>query len=112
MRLANEDPTPSLKEKIRELYRTSRFFLDKEEPINLRLKNFYFKDNIRSTDSLKIYKMIETEPEPETDQVYWEGKYMPKKTVEFSYNSAVEEKYYAVDQRTGKVSNCLSFIWE
>ncbi len=112
MKLASEEPTPSLKEKIRELYRTYPFYLDKNIPINLRLKNFYFEGMVYPDDNIRIHKMTGSIPNPETDELYWEGEYMPKKTVEFSYSETDKEEYYAVNLKSGEICNVVRMEWD
>lgn len=112
IKLANQDPTPCLTEKMRELFRTYPFYLDKDIPINLRLKNFYFEEAVRPDDKVRIYKMSASEPDTVSDELYWKGDYIPKKTVKFSYSEADIEKYYAVNQRSGEISNVVRMEWQ
>ena len=106
MQLASKEPLEKRKEKVRELYKTMPYRLLKEEPVNLRLKNFYFERKVCSGDFIKIYQVAEGE-----DQLYWEGEYKEKRTVKFEYQGDVEERYYAVISKYGEPSNTLYFIW-
>jgi hypothetical protein len=112
MKLANEDPTPSLKEKLRYLFRTYPYYLKKEQPIKLKLKNFYFTEPVREGATLLIYKM---EPEGfkdlENDFLYDVVPYYPDQTIEFSYQGEEEEWFYGRINGTYVLSNVLRFYW-
>ncbi len=112
MRLASEDPTPTKEEKLRYLYRSYPFYLDKDQVINLRMRNFYF-DRWVNHSVVSIYrKRPGEEPDPEMDELYETLEYMPKKTIKFEHQEEDEERYYAVHQRSGEISNVLHFVWQ
>ena len=113
MKMAMESPSPSIKEKIRELYKTYPFYLLKSEPVNLRLKNFYFEKRVREKDLVSIYRAESENCNGEEDKTaYWEGKYQAKKTVRFEWQGDDQECWYAVNQRNGERSNVLKFVWK
>ena len=112
MRLASQDPSPTKEEKLRFLMKTYPYHLDKEEPVNLRLLNFYF-DYTKSDEIVRIYKKrAGEEPDPELDDLIHEVEYIPKKTIKFNFQEEDEEWYYGLKVRTGELSNVLHFLWE
>ncbi len=128
MHLAVENPYPSIKEKLRELYRTYPFNLLKDKGETIQLKNFYFVKRTRDKDEIKIYKVAQELVgleglsnncpslyhflSPEDDELYWEGNYKNNKGVDFAYSGEEEEWYYAVNVRNNDMSNVLRFIWQ
>jgi hypothetical protein len=113
MREAMNYPQEGRKEIIRELYHNTPYHLKQDEAINLRMKNFYFDKEAVKDDKIKIYRALDpNNPNPETDILITEKKYGPKKEIKFEFEDRVEEYYYAVNERTGVISNLLHFIWE
>jgi hypothetical protein len=112
VKLAKADPVPNERARIRELYRTYPFFLLKEEPINLRMKNFYFQHCDENIETIKIYRASNPgNLSPETDTLYTEQSYYAKKSVSFQYEGREEEYYYAINTGTDEMSNLLNFVW-
>ena len=112
VRLASCTPVVDLKSKLREMFKTYPYYLLKAEPINLRLKNFYFEEEPEHGILIRIYKATDPDnPNPETDNLYTEKDYSPKKTVKFQFTDDSEQYYYAVNTRNGRVSNVLRFVW-
>ena len=111
-KLAYADPVPTLKEKIRILFRTYPYYLLKAEPINLKLKNFYFDMQPSPTTLIAIYRMTGEEPDPENDELYIEIEYHPDSKVKFQYYNRDAEKFYARNLKTNTLSNILHFYWE
>ncbi|MFA5498524.1 MAG: hypothetical protein WC327_03155 [Candidatus Cloacimonadia bacterium] len=113
MQEAMQHPQEGRKELIRELYRKTPYRLKQDEPVNLRMKNFYFDRETIKDDELIMYHAADpNNPNPETDTVITEKKYGPKREIKFEYEGRVEEHYYAVNRRTRELSNTLHFIWE
>ena len=110
-KLAYENPEPTLHDKIRELFRTYPYYLSKDEPINLKLKNFYFKRELRPVTLIRIYRVMEEAPNPETDDLYEEIAFNPDKKVKFFFSDYEAEKFYALNLKTGELSNILRFYW-
>ena len=111
IRLASEDPSPDKVAIIRLLYRTYPYYLKKDVPINLRLRNFYFDREVTGS-TITIYKKRPNEdPDPNYDELYETLQYEPKKAVKFKYRDDEEEWFYAVNDRTGEMSNVLHFLW-
>jgi hypothetical protein len=106
-------PQEERKERIRELYKTTPYNLHKSDPVKLRLKNFYFDSDPLKDDKLRIYRAVDhNNPNPETDTLVAEKNYGPKREILFEYEQRDEEYYYALNTRTGRLSNVLHFIWE
>ena len=113
MQEAMQYPQEGRKEIIRELYRNTQYHLKQDEPVNLRMKNFYFDREVIKDDKMKIYRALDPNNlNPETDILVANKKYGPKKEIKFEFENRVEEYYYAVNERTGECSNLLHFIWE
>jgi len=113
MQEAMQHPQEGRKELIRELYRNTPYRLKQDEPVNLRMKNFYFDRETIKDDELIVYRAVDpNNPNPVTDTIITEKKYSPKREIQFEYEGRVEEYYYAVNTRTGELSNLLHFIWE
>jgi len=108
-----QHPQEGRKELIRELYRNTPYRLKQDEPIKLRMKNFYFDREVVKDDELIVYRAADpNNPNPVTDTIITEKKYGPKREIVFEYEGRVEEHYYAINMRTGELSNVLHFIWE
>ena len=112
MQSASQYPKEIRKDKVRELYRTMPYNLLQSEPVKLRLKNFYFDRKVADDDIVKIYQMQGESPDLQNDNLYWEGKYKAKKSVDFAYSEVDEERYYALNTRNNDISNVLHFVWE
>jgi len=116
MRLAQENPIPDLKTKIKQLFISYPYHLLKSEPINLRLKNFYFRRYIKERDLICVYRLRDNieglEPDPSQDIFYAEKDYAPKTTIAFQYEDRDVEYYYAVNSRNDEISNVLKIVWE
>ncbi|MFA5499306.1 MAG: hypothetical protein WC327_07170 [Candidatus Cloacimonadia bacterium] len=113
MQEAMQHPQEGRKELIRELYRNTPYHLKQDEAINLRMKNFYFDREVVKDDELIIYRAVDPNNlNPSTDTIITEKKYGPKREIVFAYEGRAEEYYYAVNRRTGEMSNTLHFIWE
>ncbi|MFA5498785.1 MAG: hypothetical protein WC327_04480 [Candidatus Cloacimonadia bacterium] len=113
MQEAMQYPQEGRKELIRELYRNTPYRLKQDEPVNLRMKIFYFEKETIKDDLLIVYCAVDSNnPNPETDTIITENKYGPKKEIKFAFEDRIEEYYYAVNERTGEGSNLLHFIWE
>ena len=112
VRLAWQNPLPTITARLRELFRNYPYYLLKSEPVRLRMKNFYFASEVRGNDLLVIYRALDPQnPDPESDLIYVEKTYSPKKEILFQYGESDEEFYYAQNTRTGEFSNLLNFIW-
>ena len=111
-RLAYENPVPTLHERMRELYRTYPFYLYKNEPVKLKLKNFYFERELSPGRLIRLYRVLGEEPIPGNDFLYTELEFNPDKKVEFHYSKEEAEQFYALDVKTGQQSNVLQFYWE
>ena len=113
MQEAMQHPQEGSKELIRELYRNIPYHLKHDEPVNLRMKNFYFDREVVKDDEFIVYRALDpNNPNPETDTIITEKKYSPKRKIIFEFDNIEEEYYYAVNIRTGELSNLLHFIWE
>lgn len=116
MHLASKELLEKRKEKVRELYITYPYYLLKDEPVKLRMKNFYFQRYVKEGNLIKVYRLRESledlEPDPEQDILYKEKEYAPKKTVLFEYEGRDEEYYYAVNSRNNEISKVLVFVWK
>jgi len=112
MMLAMEDPQPVLPEKLRELYRTYPYYLWKEKSELLPLKNFYFDKYIPEGTILRVFRMSGSEPDPESDQLCEEFASTGKKRILLEYSGEEEEKYYALNLQTGRLSSILHVYWE
>ncbi|MFA5498018.1 MAG: hypothetical protein WC327_00500 [Candidatus Cloacimonadia bacterium] len=113
MQQASQFPLAERKDKVRELYKTMPYNLSQTDPVKLRMKNFYFDKETIKDDKLMIYRAVDpNSPNPETDLFIAEKKYGPKREVNFAFEGREEEYYYAVNGRTGEMSNTLHFIWE
>jgi len=110
--LASLDPVPNLQTKVKELFRSYPYYLLKTEPVNLRMKNFYFDYSVMPGRMLKIYQALDPEnPDPESDILHAEEEYSPKKTVLFEYRGEEEQYFYALNTRNGRLSGLLKFVW-
>ncbi|MFA5498229.1 MAG: hypothetical protein WC327_01635 [Candidatus Cloacimonadia bacterium] len=113
MQEAMQHPQEGRKELIRELYRKTPYHLKQDEPVNLRMKNFYFDRETIKDDEFIVYRAADpNNPNPKTDTIITERKYSPKREIKFEFDNIEEEYYYAVNIRTGELSNLLHFIWE
>ena len=111
--LAAQEPPEKRKDKIRELYRIYPYHLLKDEPINLRLKNFYFERSIMEGDLIRILQASDPDnPNPATDDFYTEKEYFQRRTIEFAYQGDDEQHFYALNTRNNGLSNVLHFIWQ
>lgn len=111
--LAVREPAEKRQNKIRELYRTYPYYLVKDIPIRLRMKNFYFKKHVKNGEMLTIYRTEHPEqPDPQRDYFYSEKEFSPKKVVGFQYEGREEEYFYALNNRNGEISTVLHFIWQ
>ncbi len=112
VRLAGENPDPSLEERLRFLFRTYPYYLLQSEAVNLRMKNFYFTGIVWEGDNFTIYRTLNPEhPNPAIDEFYTEEQYKAKRTISFNFDDREEEYYYAQNERTGEISNVLHFVW-
>ncbi len=112
MILARQHPEPDVTEILRELFRTYPYYLLRSEPVNLRLKNFYFEGRVVIGDTMRIYKAVDPlHPNPDLDELISEELFQPKRTVRFDYEDEDEEYFYAVNERTEELSNLLHFVW-
>jgi hypothetical protein len=110
--LASLDPVPNLQTKGKELFRSYPYYLLKTEPVKLRMKNFYFDPEVLPGRVLRIYKAEDPEnPDPESDILYAEEEYSPKKTIRFEYGEEDIQQFYAMNTGNGRVSGLLKFIW-
>jgi hypothetical protein len=106
-------PQETRKEKIKELFHTTPYNLHQSDPVKLRMKNFYFDSEPLKDDKLRIYRAVDpNNPNPGKDLFIAEKKYGPKREILFEYEQREEEYYYALNTRTGRLSNVLHFIWE
>ncbi len=113
MQVASQEPLEKRKDKVRELYRSYPYHLLKAKPVNLRLKNFYFEKDVIDGSTLKVYRAVDPDnPDPQTDPLYGSKDFKKTKTVKFEYDGQDEEYYYAVNTRSGEISNLLKFIWQ
>jgi len=113
VKLAWQNPEPNIDERLRYLFRNYPYYLLKSEPVKLRMKNFYFDRAVRDNDLIRIYRANDPQnPDPDTDHLYVEKKYAPKKEILFQYEDRDEEYYYVVNQRNGDISNVLRFVWQ
>ena len=113
VRLAWQNPEPTITEKLRELFRTYPYYLLKSEPVRLRMKNFYFDSEVRVNDLLRIFRAIDPQnPDPASDLIYVEKRYAPQKEILFQFEDREEEFYYALNKRNGKISYLLTFNWQ
>jgi hypothetical protein len=111
--LASKEPVENRKNKIRELYRTFPFYLPKNEPVKLRVKNFYFSKELREGDSLRIYRAsAPPSQDPELDKLHLEVSYSPGKSILFHYEEEKEQYFYALNLRNNSCSNLLHFSWQ
>lgn len=110
--LASLDPVPNLNSKVKELFRSYPYYLLKTEPVNLRMKNFYFESDILPGRVLRIHKAEDpANPNPGSDILYAEEEYSPKKTIRFEYGGEEIQHFYAMNTRNGRLSGLLKFIW-
>mgnify|MGYP001150786795 CR=1 FL=1 len=58
MQLAAQEPVEKRKDKVRELYKSLPYNLLKNEPVKLRMKNFYFDKSVAKGDSIKIFLAV------------------------------------------------------
>ena len=113
IQIASQEPKEKRRQKVKELYRTFPYHLLKNEPVNLRLKNFYFDRIVIEGRELLIYRADDPEhPNPESDTLITAVAYKPNRTVTFDFNEADEEHYYAVNSCNNTISNMLHFIWQ
>ncbi len=112
MHLAHQASSPDVREKIKELHYTYPYYMLKDEPVNLRLRNFRFKKSLRETDPLEIYRKTSgSEPDPAVDQLIYSVSYQPGKSIKLEYEDREEEQFYAVNTRNNDISNVLLFVW-
>ena len=113
VRLAWQNPLPTITARLRELFRNYPYNLLKSEPVRLRMKNFYFESEVRDVDLIRIYRASDPEnPDPENDHLYCEEAYSPGKEILFQYDNREQEYYYALNVRNSELSNLLCFIWQ
>ncbi len=111
-KFAYSNPYPTLNDRIRELYRTYPFYLLKSEPINLKLKNFYFDEEPAPGTPLKIYSLSGEQPDPDGDELYAEIEYLQERKIYFEFRCSESEKFYGLNCRNGALSNVLHFYWK
>jgi len=111
MKLAMENPVPTLKEKMEELYRTYPYYLLKDRKENLRVTNFYFDRSISPGVLLRIYKMTSSEPDPENDELYQEFEYNDKQIIHLQFSGDDEERFYAHNVARNNFSNLIQVFW-
>lgn len=112
MRLAMEDPHPTLQEKLRQLYREYPYHLKKERKENLKFSNFYFGFYIPEGTLMRLYQQRESFPQLDHDYIIMEFPYKKGMTIPLEYKGYDEEKFYATVRRTVQMSNVLQVFWE
>lgn len=112
MSMAVENPEPTLKDRLRELYRTYPYHLLRDKPIDLKMKNFYFERELTPLIPVRIYCLTGDSPDPAEDEIYAELNYDREKKVKFNYRGEATERFYAREMRRGELSNLLLFLWE
>jgi hypothetical protein len=114
MKISKSAPGLDAQKNLLHLYRNYPYCLLKSEPVNLRMKNFYFEDkNVRENDIIAVYRVSKfNNPNRNNDEVYAIRGYSMKKTIRFKYEGRGEEMYYAVNESIGSISNVLHFQWK
>ncbi len=113
MQLTMEHPSEERKEIMNDLYRNYPYHLLKTEPVNLRMKNFYFVSKPKTSAKIKVYRALNpNNPVPDTDPFYCIKHYKDRAIVKFEYEGRNEEYYYAVNTSNNRQSNVLKFIWQ